>query len=758
MRRVKKSRNGCARCKSKRVSAVPGFVRSLPELSVSNRRNEQVKCGEEKPHCSRCTRLGVRCPGYVQSLRWVTKHEQPSPGALSDGRVSSPEVSAKPPRQPSQQTDNALPLDDSNSGPSQGLGSSGFGLDAPNGLCDHLWDLPGSGSLPELTDLCPPSPMTASVSAFSQHRDSAYDLGSSGDTAADLSRFLSMIGPPEEESAGAGGSVYRDFSPSAIVRSYPPASQAQGPRSRDFATISRSLNNPSWTLIEYYFKEVAALFSSYDSQMNPFRTTVSRLWGSSLAMCRTMQSMAAATLVNDFPQFGPMGRKMRDEAVEIITREAVMDDKALLALLMLGQTASWHDPKDLGISFFNLLRKQVNSLASSSNGSNFGFVKNISHNYRFFEEALIYWEMLLSFVTDNDSMVFSDNSRASSTGEALVLQRIPHPWTGIARDTQFTVHEVGRLVRRERKRIRARQFTSQDEITRAQTAIKKARELEERLLSLAHPSEAEIVSPGDEETPIWHLLTMAEVYRCTGLMQLYRVFPDLLRNRLPNPDATQYPGTESSNARDPFFPIDLDSMNMFPGFGDTSPHSTANNNTNANQPNTQYTPSSPPQNTFTSSHHHSPSQECPDPNPDLYDKWLTEFAVTTLSRLKTIPIESRTRCLQPFLLVASCSELRLPKPSSTDTFTNVNGQHEANANADGPGSETPSISMEAIEVSRTRRFILGRLTSFLHVLPPKPINVCVRLVKEVWRRMDAGQSDTYWIDVMIEKGWETTMG
>jgi hypothetical protein len=478
-----------------------------------------------------------------------------------------------------------------------------------------------------------------------------------------------------------------------------------------------------------------------------------------------MQSMAAATLVNDFPQFGPMGRKMRDEAVEIITREAVMDDKALLALLMLGQTASWHDPKDLGISFFNLLRKQVNSLASSSNSSNFGFVKNVSNNYRFFEEALIYWEMLLSFVTDNESMVFSD-TRTSSMGEALVLQRIPHPWTGIARDTQFTVHEVGRLVRRERKRIRARQFTSQEEIARAQMAIKKARELEERLLGLAHPSEAEIVSPGDEETPVWHLLTMAEVYRCTGLMQLYRVFPDLLRNRLPNPDAAQYPGAGSSNARDPFFPIDLDSMNMFPGFGDTNSTSTTNNNTNP--PNTQYTPSSPPQNTFTSphsqsqsqsqsqSHQHPPSLE--DPSPDLYDKWLTEFAITTLSRLKTIPIESRTRCLQPFLLVASCSELRLPKPSA-DTFPAGNAQQdEAGGNGDGTGTETPSISMEAIEVSRTRRFILGRLTSFLHVLPPKPINVCVRLVKEVWRRMDAGHADTYWIDVMIEKGWETTMG
>lgn len=619
--------------------------------------------------------------------------------------------------------------------------------------------------MPELSDLCP-SPIPTS-SAFQQSHQAADDFISSVDSAVDLSHFLSLIAPSntEEEGGegeGAGGSsIYRDFSPSTIVRSYPPAQQRS--TSRDFRSISRPLNNPSWTLIEYYFKEVAALFSSYDSQMNPFRTTVSRLWGSSLAMCRTMQSMAAATLVNDFPQFGPLGRKMRDEAVEIITREAVMDDKALLALLMLGQTASWHDPKDLGISFFNLLRKQLTTTGSSST-PDFGFVKSTSNNYRFFEEALIYWEMLLSFVADTD-MVSSD-SQASSTGETLVLQRVPHPWTGIARDTQFTVHEVGRLVRRERQRVRAHRFTSQEEIARAQIAIAKARELEERLLALAHPAEAEIVSPGDDETPVWHLLTMAEVYRCTGLMQLYRVFPDLLRNRLSNPSS-------ASTSADPFFPIDLDSMNMSAGGGfcDTNTNASAgsaqaglsNSNANANANTAQHHPTQPSPSTTNTITDNDPSD-----SDALYNTWLTEFAITTLSRLKTIPLESRTRCLQPFLLVAASSELRLPRshahhtspntPQNTSRYQPQPHTPDELENDYHDDSEQPSISMEAIEISRTRRFILGRLTSFLHVLPPKPINVCLRLVREVWRRMDAGEMEVYWIDVMIEKGWETTMG
>lgn len=319
---------------------------------------------------------------------------------------------------------------------------------------------------------------------------------------------------------------------------------------------------------------------------------------------------------------------------------------------------------------------------------------------------------------------------------------------------------------------------------RAQAAIEKARELEERLLGLAHPTEAEIVSPGDDDTPVWHLLTMAEVYRCTGLMQLYRVFPDLLRSRLPNPNAT------TSTTHDPFFPIDLDSMNLPARFGDIGSSNAPNNSSNPNH-HAHSSPSSLPaaSNVYTR-HHHPQNTSNQDQNPDtdpdtLYDNWLTEFAVTTLSRLKTIPLESRTRCLQPLLLVASSSELRLPQLSETPHATTTHSQsrkpshaHTNNANEpgdpsnnefydndpdsnkSGPGSgtETPTVSMEAIEVSRTRRFILGRLTSFLHVLPPKPINVCLRLVKEVWRRMDAGETDSYWVDVMIEKGWQTTMG
>lgn len=560
-----------------------------------------------------------------------------------------------------------------------------LGVDDADGLvCDGLWDLQdGSGdALPDLVDLCSQSPGSMSGS-----QRGSFDFGSSA-SAADIPLFSAELSTGQY-----GSSVVQDFSPSALVRSYPPAARSPKPPNLNFMSISRPLNNPSWTLIEYYFKEVAALFSSYDSPMNPFRSTVSRLWGSSLALCRTMQSMAAATLVNDFPHFGPLGLKMRDEAADIVSREAVLDDKSRLALLMLGLTSSWHDPADLGVSLFNQLRKHLNATPSDGAGPML-LRSNSSSDYRFFEEALIYWEMLLSFVADDDAVVLS-GSAATGLDESIVLQRVPHPWTGIARDAQFTVQEVGRLVRRERKRARACRFTCQEDIAQAQMAMDRGRELEERLLGLAHPSEAEIVSPGDDDTPVWHLLTIAEVYRCTGLVQLYRVFPDLLRRRLPWDDKSELNGREGHDAA---------FSDLAAGFGGSDSSS--------------------------------------DSNPaSRYNAWLTEFAMTTLSRLKTIPQESRTRCLQPFLLVGLSSELRLPGQTSHDS-----------------GPDSVEVSAQAIEVSQQRRLVVGRLAWLRHVLPPKPIEVCQRLVREVWRRMDGGERGVYWLDVMMEQGWETTMG
>jgi hypothetical protein len=67
------------------------------------------------------------------------------------------------------------------------------------------------------------------------------------------------------------------------------------------------------------------------------------------------------------------------------------------------------------------------------------------------------------------------------------------------------------------------------------------------------------------------------------------------------------------------------------------------------------------------------------------------------------------------------------------------------------------IDQTFVEVAMVRKFILDRLTTCLRLLPPTPIRVCIDIVKETWRRIDAGNKGVYWLDVMMEQGWETIM-
>jgi hypothetical protein len=640
--------------------------------------SDQLKCDESKPSCSRCVRLGIICPGYSQSLRWVTKHEVlentgPSRASPTHAETTTQDVSNTPDaNEPDQASavDNASLLND---------------VDTP--LDIDQWDRQMNSILPGLDQLDTCSPSAGGLLEFS------------ADPIMEGPSRLSGIDPSSPRTP-----VFSDLLPETLLHEETALHKSPIPVPIILPSLRRSLEDPSSTLVEYYFKEVAGLFSSYDSHMNPFRTTVSRLWTSSAVLYRTLQSMAAATLVDDFPQFGAVGHKMRLEAISILEKQTSLDDKSLLAILMLGQTASWHNANDLGVSFFNLLRSHLNAISTESGGGN-ALLTN-RNNYQFFEEALVYWEMLLSYVADYGTLTPSTNFELHSGVDNILTQRVPHPWTGIARDTQFAVHEIGRLVRRERNRIRSKRFTSRGDIAQAERAIEEAQGLEQRLLGLSHPTELEVVNPGDDDTPVWHLLAMAEVYRYTGLLQLYRVFPDLLQARIFSEEIVEgSPRRRNSTNQS--------TNTAFLGYSDEL---------------------------FGNMRFDT---ETSIVSPAEQDEWLTQFALAAMSKLKTIPFESRTRCLQPFLLVASSSELRLPPVASTETSDD---------------DYTLNLSTHAIDVSRTRKFILGRLSSFLHVLPPKPIHICFGLVKEVWRRMDAGEADVFWMDVMIERGWETTMG
>ncbi|KAK4936116.1 hypothetical protein LTR10_022960 [Elasticomyces elasticus] len=543
-------------------------------------------------------------------------------------------------------------------------------------------------TIPTTFEVTSPSRVSAKTAgAAASSDDHAADVvASTGSHATDVvmstgNHTTDVIASTGDHTADATTSVIlrdrsQSFAPDAIRKT------AQLDSIGSSGNPSRGLNDYSSLLVEYYFKEVAGIFSCYDSNFNPFRTTVSKLWQTSNSVFYVLQSMAAACLSDVVPSMHTVGDKMRHAAmacVEADIRDSKVETGSLLTLIMLGLSSSWHNPKDLGREQFKQARTIMSALTI---GQTPAFLEvNNKRNLQFFKEAMIYWEMLLSYVSDvSVALPLTQGPEPSSSEFNDMLEpSFPHPWTGVAREAQVLVFEVGRLVRKERQRIKNRPlFTSLADIDESYKVITKAEELAQRLRALQLPAEEAIINPGDAQTSVKHLLTLAELYRLTGLLQLYRVFPDLLSDY----------GTDRTQ---------LD--------------------------------------------YYDPGKI----SPEGMNRRLTAFAVEIVNLLRTLPIESATKCVQPFFFVTVASELAIPTASEP-----LDGLLEGL----GPTADGPS----AVEVLDARKFVISRLSTFEHVLPAKPTKQMMQIVTLTWEYIDKGMADVYWMDVMIEKGWETCLG
>lgn len=92
--------------------------------------------------------------------------------------------------------------------------------------------------------------------------------------------------------------------------------------------------------------------------------------------------------------------------------------------------------------------------------------------------------------------------------------------------------QVGKLVIRRRCRLFCDELICQPDLTGAEVDIRTAKELEEILLCLTKPEVHDVLNPIEVGASLKDLLQIGEVYRHTGLQQLYRAFPDLLEKRL----------------------------------------------------------------------------------------------------------------------------------------------------------------------------------------------------------------------------------
>ncbi|SPJ71062.1 uncharacterized protein FTOL_00790 [Fusarium torulosum] len=350
------------------------------------------------------------------------------------------------------------------------------------------------------------------------------------------------------------------------------------------------LNEPSGLIIslpEYFFRHVITLYCVWDGESNLLRDILKNEWQSSGALQHIIRSMAAACLSQDFPFLSKVAKEEHCEALRYIKIQDQQRPKLqdLLACMLHGHTSSWLNPHDLAIDMFGESSRLLAALDEDN--------RQGTHDLSFFHDTMEYWAMLLSFLVGDQQLDGHYKQHlVKATAEPSTK---PHPYSGISRETVQMLADTGSLIFKYRQHMSKVKFLEEKDLDVFRTALREARSLERRLLAHNLPDMSSIVDPGDPKTPVHHFRLMDEAYQYTGLLQIYRVFPDLLNER--------------------------------------------------------YAP-------WNEDHILRPPPAVKTPTAEERNTWLMQLAVHVLDILESIPFESRTRSGQPFIMVAVSSELR----------------------------------------------------------------------------------------------------
>ncbi|RGP73574.1 hypothetical protein FLONG3_6311 [Fusarium longipes] len=569
----RKSREGCRQCKALRT-----------------------KCDEKKPSCTRCETRRVVCSGYSTNIRWSYKHEleqqrskssqgiAPVVGPTIHNNLQSPGlefgsgasalqtgVSSTDGHRGRHEFPTTFVSNDNSTGPlltpwdeSHHLGSHSFD---DNSIFYNLEDAALNG-------------------LFLQSEGADWLNIPLQDRVEELPRDLSPI-PISDDTPDilrdrpSNGNRGEDRSQGQII-SIPESS-----RSREIRDVSSSLST-------YFFQDVLPRYCTWDSNSNIIRIITQAMWQSSGALHHTIQSMAASCLSNEIPYLSKIAAQERILALECVQKTPMGEDR-LLADFLLGHTSCWVNPTDLVPNQFNELWATLGSYTS---------LVGTTSVVTFVQEALEYWTMVLSFITDTEQLGMSVTALPRTSGP-LPLNSIitPNPFSGVTRGAVAIFTDTSRLIYKLRKRLPQLRFIRETDIDFLRETLNEAHQLEQRILGYSPLDVSTIVVLGDPHTTPEHFKILDEVFWYTSLLQLYRVFPDLLIQRYQpwNPQRILRPEAAS----------------------------------------------------------HIPSR-------DEMDEWLMKLALYISTMLQGIPLDSRTRSIQAPVIVALSSELRYKSPDVSE--------------------------------------------------------------------------------------------
>ncbi|KAL1876812.1 hypothetical protein Plec18167_005222 [Paecilomyces lecythidis] len=254
--------------------------------------------------------------------------------------------------------------------------------------------------------------------------------------------------------------------------------------------------------------------------------------------------MSAAHIGRREKSMAEVAIRHRDEAIAYLLPEISQKGsgnvkiEVILGSILLGVTSAWHDPSSLGLTHLNsgrtLFKRWIGDFHKTGNTTQH-FVTD--RNTSFLIGAMVYWEALMSFLTDGDlkSLEYLSPFCKQQTGSVIY----PNPWTGASTSLFIYVAQAGALSRQNRLARNLSSYVSssavRDEIYSKQ--LTEAARIERNVLGCTFPDRSLVDDTGDERTSVDDLETLGRIYRFVVLLQLYITFPDLLRRSdTPSPD------------------------------------------------------------------------------------------------------------------------------------------------------------------------------------------------------------------------------
>ncbi|KAG9592058.1 hypothetical protein KCU97_g6688, partial [Aureobasidium melanogenum] len=293
-------------------------------------------------------------------------------------------------------------------------------------------------------------------------------------------------------------------------------------------------------LIDFYLDKVAPLFCCYAaSDKNPFYHLIFKAWNSEhkftkyAAVIRTSQSLAAVFMSARESSLRSVAKDLQKEAqshIDYLSMTEGYDAMAFLALHLLGASAMYS--QDVAYWYIVAAKLQnILNLDALGSDNQTTIIRLHERERQFFWGLHMYNHLHTTFVENHlslPSIQIPERYLEDITG----IRRYPHPYTGVSSHITFALLTVGKLIKRQRQLATSRSFATEKQIEDIRALISEANNLEAMILARNIPSPDEIEDPNDEATPVEHLVKMAECHRNAALLQLYRVFPDVLRRRL----------------------------------------------------------------------------------------------------------------------------------------------------------------------------------------------------------------------------------